>query len=123
MLSLPSSVRIYLFASPTDMRKGFDGLAALVKASRLDVFSGHLFVFVSRRGDRAKVLSWERGGFVLWYKRLESGRFRRPMLPAGAVQVTLEPDQLTLLLEGIDLRQVRRPKRWVPQEIDSGIRS
>jgi transposase len=119
MLSLPSSVRIYFFATPTDMRKGFDGLVALVRASGLNAFSGHLFVFVSRRGDRAKVLSWERGGFVLWYKRLERGRFRRPQIRSGATQVRLEADQLTLLLEGIDPTTVRRPKRWAPKGIDT----
>lgn len=119
MLSLPASVRIYFFAEPTDMRKGFDGLTALVKAAELNEYSGHLFVFVSRRGDRAKILSWERGGFVLWYKRLERGRFRRPELAPGVDQVRLDPDQLTLLLEGIDLKRVRRPKRWSPKVIDT----
>jgi transposase len=123
MLSLPSSVRIYFFTAPTDMRKGHDGLTALVKAAELDEFSGHLFVFVSRRGDRAKILSWERGGFVLWYKRLEVGRFRRPHLEPDATQVILEPDQLTLLLEGIDLKTVRRPKRWSPKVIDKRSRA
>ena len=120
MLSLPAAVRIYFFTEPTDMRKGFDGLTALVKGAELNEYSGHLFVFVSRRGDRAKILSWERGGFVLWYKRLERGRFKRPQVAAGAKQVRLDPDQLTLLLEGIDLTKVRRPKRWSPKGIDIG---
>ncbi len=119
MLSLPASVRIYLFAAPTDMRKGFDGLAALVTASGLDVFSGHLFAFVSRRADRAKVLTWQRGGFVLWYKRLERHKFRLPDLPPGASRVAIEADQLTLLLEGLDARQVKRPRRWEPKRIDT----
>ncbi len=123
MLSLPSVVRIYFFTAPTDMRKGHDGLTALVKAAELDEFSGHLFVFVSRRGDRAKILSWERGGFVLWYKRLEAGRFRRPHVEPDATQVILEPDQLTLLLEGIDLKKVHRPKRWSPKGIDKRSRA
>jgi transposase len=118
MLTLPSSVRIYFFAAPTDMRKGFDGLSALVRAAGMNEFSGHLFVFVSRRGDRAKVLTWERGGFVLWYKRLERGHFRRPLVAPGSTKIRLEPDQLTLLLEGIDLSSVRRPKRWTPKGID-----
>lgn len=123
MLSLPASVRIYYFTEPTDMRKGFDGLAALVRAAELDEYSGHLFVFVSRRADRAKVLSWERGGFVLWYKRLEKGHFRRPEVAAEQQQVCLEADQLTLLLEGIDLKKVRRPNRWVPKKlIDSAAK-
>jgi transposase len=123
MLSLPGSVRIYLFAEPTDMRKGFDGLSALVVASGLDVFSGHLFAFVSRRGDRAKVLTWQRGGFVLWYKRLEQGRFRRPEIPEGVGRVQLEADQLALLLEGIDQRGIKRPRRWEPRrKIDTARR-
>jgi len=121
MLSLPSSVRIYFFDGGIDMRKGFDSLAALVRTSGLDVFSGHLFVFVSRRCDRVKVLSWQRGGFVLWYKRLEQGRFRRPKLAADATRIELEPDQLILLLEGIDLASVRRAKRWEPKGIDKMI--
>jgi transposase len=118
MLTLPSSVRIYFFGKPTDMRKGFDGLTALVKAAGLNEFSGHLFVFVSRRADRVKVLTWERGGFVVWYKRLERGKFRRPQIGAETTQIRLEPDQLTLLLEGIDLNGVRRPRRWAPKGID-----
>lgn len=121
MLSLPASVRIYLFSEPTDMRKGFDGLTALVQAAGLTVYSGHLFVFLSRRADRAKILSWERGGFVLWYKRLEKGRFKRPALSPAKTQVSLDPDQLMLLLEGIDLSKVRRPKRWSPSGIDSQL--
>ena len=119
MLTLPSSVRIYFFAAPTDMRKGFDGLSALVRAAGMNEFSGHLFVFVSRRGDRAKVLTWERGGFVLWYKRLERSGFRRPAIAPGVSKIQLEPDQLTLLLEGIDLASVRRPRRWAPKGIDN----
>ncbi len=119
MLSLPASVRIYFFAEATDMRRGFDGLVRMVRDAGLNEFSGHLFVFVSRRGDRAKILTWERGGFVLWYKRLERGKFRRPQIAPNVTQVRLEPDQLTLLLEGIDLKSVRRPKRWTPKGIDT----
>ncbi len=121
MLSLPAAVRIYFFAAPTDMRKGFDGLRALVKASGLNEFSGHLFAFVSRRGDRVKILTWERGGFVLWYKRLERGHFRRPEIAPDATRIRIDPDQLTLLLEGIDLKSVRRPRRWAPKGIDTNV--
>ena len=71
-----------------------------------------------RACDRAKVLTWERGGFVLWYKRLEQGRFRRPPIAPDATQVRLEADQLMLLLEGIDMKNVRRPRRWAPKGID-----
>jgi transposase len=65
-------VRIYLAAGPTDMRKGFDSLASVVEgAMALDPFSGHLFVFRSRRGDRIKALYWDTDGYVLWYKKHE----------------------------------------------------
>jgi transposase len=102
MLSLPSSVRIYLATQPADMRKGHDGLAALVRQLGQEVFGGHLYVFMSKRKDRVKILTWERGGFVLWYKRLEKGRFRLPKaLPDGG-SVSLDWGQLSLLLE-VDL--------------------
>lgn len=115
MLKLPRSVRIYLACGPTDMRKGHDGLSTLVE-QRLgqDVYSGHLFVFVSRKGDRIKILTWDHGGFVLWYKRLEQGRFRLPAIDDEQTAVELESTQLTMLLDGIDYSRVRRPIRWEP---------
>ena len=96
------------------MRKGFDSLCGVVRRLGLDVFSGHLFVFVSRRGDRMKILAWERGGFVLWYKRLERGRFRLPRLTPGQTTVALDAAQLGMLREGIDYGSVRRPRHWEP---------
>ncbi len=115
MLTLPPSVKIYLFAAPTDMRKGHDGLSALVvNELRADLFSGHLFVFVSRRGDRVKILAWDRGGLALWYKRLEKGRFRLPRISEGSKSVQMDSGELSMLLEGIDYSRVRRPKRWEP---------
>ena len=116
MLTLPSSVKVYLCTEPTDMRKGHDGLAALVEHRLdLDVFSGHLFVFVSRRGDRLKVLFWDNGGFVLLYKRLEKGRFRVPQAAKDQKgTVALEASQLALLLDGIDYSRVKQPPRWSP---------
>lgn len=112
MLSLPSAVRIFLCLAPTDMRRSFDGLAAMVQTVlSQDPLSGHLFVFRSRRGDRVKVLYWDRDGYALWYKRLESGIFRFPQANAsGAVEVSAT--DLMLVLEGIDVRDVRRHKRY-----------
>ena len=115
MIGLPRAVKIYLATEPADMRKGFDGLAALVEAQGLDLYSGHLFVFVSKRADRVKVLTWDRGGFVLYYKRLERGRFRRPVVSADAESVLLDAGQLAMLLDGVDLRRVRRTRAWEPK--------
>jgi transposase len=115
MLTLPPSVRIYLATEPTDMRKGHDGLAALVKQGLgHDVYSGHLYVFVSRKGNRIKILAWDHGGFILWYKRLERGRFRVPSVDAEQSAVELESTQLSMLLNGIDYSRVRKPIRWEP---------
>lgn len=115
MLSITSAVRIFLWTEPVDMRKGFDGLQALVRAADMDVFSGHLFVFVSRRADRAKILTWERGGFVLWYKRLSKGTFGvRRSGDATSVEL-LDPGQLAMLLDGVDYKKVRRSRRWEPK--------
>jgi transposase len=113
MLSLPSSVQIYLAAESTDMRKGFDGLAAAVIARGLEIYSGHLFVFVSKRRDRVKILTWDRGGFVLYYKRLERGRFKLPLISGDTVR--LDAGQLAMLLDGVDIKRVQRNIVWKPR--------
>lgn len=115
MLTLPPSVRIYLATGKVDLRRGHDGLGALVRNQwKLDVYGGHLFVFVGRRGDRCKILFWDHGGFVLYYKRLERGRFRVPSVPADGISVTIDATELAMLLDGIDVFSVKRPKRWEP---------
>ena len=115
MLTLPAAVRIYLALDPVDLRKSIDGLGALVRAGGADLYSGHLYVFRGRRGDKVKILSWDRGGFVLYYKRLERGRFRWPEAQAGASEVQMDATQLTMLLDGIDLKSVKRPRDWEPK--------
>jgi len=113
MLSLPPSVRIFLASEPVDGRRGMDGLAALVRESfGEDPLSGHLFVFRNRRGDRAKILYWDRSGFWLLQKRLERGVFRFPSAELPRVEV--EAAELALLLEGIDLAGARRRERFTP---------
>jgi len=114
MLNLPSSTRIYLAAEPIDIRKGFDALAGWVQANGLDVYSGHLFAFLSRRMTHIKVLTWSRGGFVIFYKRLEKGRFRFPERPPGSRTLHLDPTELAMLLDGIDIKTVQRSKVWTP---------
>lgn len=117
MLSLPPSVRIFLHTRSTDMRKGFDGLAALVvEHFGQDPLSGHLFVFRGRRGDRLKVLWWDRDGYALWMKRLEKGVFRLPAGPSDAAGVEVSCADLLMLLEGIEPAGIRRSKRFVPKK-------
>jgi len=120
MLRLPSlgemdrtlSARIYLATGSTDMRKGFDSLAALVREHlKHDPLSGSLFLFVGRTRDRLKILYWDSDGFALWYKRLEEGSFRLPSSGAGP-SVELKASELAMLLEGIDLRSIKRSRRF-----------
>ena len=103
---------MYLALGPTDMRKGFDGLAALVQTQLAqDPFAGHVFVFRGKRGDRLKLLYWDGQGLCLFAKRLERGRFVWPQARDGTV--TLTPAQLSMLLEGIDWRAPVRS--WRPE--------
>jgi transposase len=119
MLSLPTSVRILLAREPADMRKGFDGLAHLVQSVLAeDPFSGHLFVFRNRRGDRLKILYWAGDGFALWYRRLEKGAFRFPIPSETEVTgIPVKATDLLMLLEGVDLEHVKRQPRYVRQPV------
>ena len=111
MLSLSPAARIWLCLRPADMRKSFDGLAAMTRQVLLrdPLASGHLFVFVSRRADRLKALWWDGDGWALYAKRLERGTFRPPAVAGDSV--ALSPAELAMLLEGIDLSGARRRKR------------
>jgi transposase len=118
MLSLSLPGRVFLCTAPTDMRKSFDTLAALVQSHLgQDALSGDLFVFRSRRGDRIKLLYWDDDGYALWYKRLEEGSFVLPTpdgkrAAAGEHGLVLRPAELALLLAGVDLANLRRQKRY-----------
>src|SRR5262249_7065180 len=115
VMLLPPSVRIYLAVDPVDMRCGHDGLAAIVRTQwKVDLYSGHLFVFSGKRGDRLKILFFDRGGFVVYYKRLERGRFRLPRVRPGSTSVELDAAELSMLLSGIDVDRVQRPQLWRP---------
>ena len=111
MINFPPTVRIFLAVGPADLRKGFDGLAALTSSTiGLDPLCGHLFVFRNRRGDRLKILYWDRDGYALWYKRLERGVFRFPQPTANHIEVS--PAEMAAILAGIDLRTAGRQRRY-----------
>ncbi len=121
MIGLPSlrtldgtqGTRIWLAVEATDMRCGFDRLAERVRAViGQDPLSDSLFIFRSRRGDRLKVLTWDRDGFVLWYKRLEAGVFKLPRVKDGARSVELRASELAMILDGIDMTKLKRVPRY-----------
>ena len=114
MLTLGTG-RIFLATVPVDMRRGHDGLVAFVRGQLgADPYQGDLFVFVGRTRDRLKILGWDRGGFVLVYKRLARGRFRLPSLTQSSTSVTIDKTELAMILGGFDPASARRQPAWSP---------
>ena len=111
MLMLSRSVRIFIATEPTDMRRSFDRLSEMARrVVGQDPLSGHFFVFFNRPRDRVKILVWERGGFAIWYKRLEEGFFKLPPAKGGVLE--LDAAELTLILEGIELADAEKQPRY-----------
>jgi transposase len=118
MLSISAATQVYLVAGATDMRKSFNGLMAIVKNElQQDVLSGHIFAFSNRRRNRVKLLFWDRSGLWVCAKRLERGTFAWPQEPQGSIE--LSPDELTLLLGGIDLQDAER-RDWYRRPLATG---
>ena len=113
MLTLPSAVKIFVYTQPTDMRCGFNKLSMLAESfMRADPFSGHLFVFFNKSGDKCKILFWDRTGFVIWYKQLQEGTFEKLPVKPNESSIEVDVAKLTWILEGIDLWKARRRKRY-----------
>jgi len=111
MLSIPSTVPIFLYTEPTDMRKGFDGLSGIVRSAfKADPLDGSLFLFINRRRDRLKVLHWDGGGFWLYYRLLESGTFET--ITSEGPCARIDGTQLAMLLGGVSLVGAKRRKRY-----------
>lgn len=104
---LPSGLKVFIANQPLDMRKSFNGIAAIIQSQfQRPANSGHLFVFLNRKNDKIKLFYWDRNGFAQWYKQLENGRFRIPRFNQKLSEVSVS--DLTLLLEGIDLTHPQR---------------
>ena len=117
MFSLSERHRYFLYRAPTDMRKGFDGLSGAVRTDLgLDPLSGDVFIFLNSRRTHMKLLVWEASGFVLYYKRLERGRFEYPDTVQAGESIVISWPQLMLIIQGIDLKSVRHRKRFLLPE-------
>ena len=115
MIALPPQIRIFLYRSPTDMRKSFNGLLGLTESAlKPDPLSGSLFVFVNRRRDRVKILYWGQTGYCIWYQQLQKGTYQLPRHESldGQEAVELSRSELSLILDGIDLASVRQRPRF-----------
>lgn len=112
MLTLPSSVRVFLALAPADMRGSFDSLAGQVRRMSLDPQDGHLYVFTNARKTLMKVLFFDRSGWCIFSKRLELGTFQIPAVAEGQLQLKIDPAVLGLILEGVDLSRAPRRRRY-----------
>lgn len=111
MLSFSSHQRYFLYRGATDMRKGFNGLSGIVRTHMAyELLSGDVFIFLNKRRDRNKLLVWDRNGFVVWYKVLEQGTFEMPLAKNETLEMSWTDIQL--LLEGIEIKSVKRRKRY-----------
>ena len=112
MLYLPDHRRCFLYQGVADMRKSFDGLGGLVKQQmQLPLLSGDVFIFINKRRNQLKLLSWDTDGFCVYHKRLEKGSFELPSA-TGNTSIILTALQLRLLLAGIQLTSIRHRPRF-----------
>jgi len=113
---LPRAVRVYVATEPVNLRKSFEGLSNEVRGVlSLDPLNGHVFLFLNRRKNQVKLLVWTRGGFTILHKRLERGTFVfAEHGGATAKSVEIDVHELSMLLEGIDIRLARASARWEP---------
>jgi transposase len=117
MLSFTPATQIFLVRGPTDMRKSFNGLMAIVKNDlKADILSGHLFVFSNRSRNRIKIIVWDRSGLWVCAKRLEKGTFAWPEVSGDSIELTAA--ELALLLGGLDLKDTRK-RKWYSLKVSS----
>jgi len=108
VLSFAPTTRIFVALEPVDMRGSFDALAGHVRRLHADPLDGHLYLFVNKRRRLLKALWFDRTGWAIYSKRLERGTFELPKVDGDARKVAIDPAQLAMILEGIDLRARRR---------------
>lgn len=111
MMHLPPDTKVYLALGATDMRKAINGLSIIVSEQmRLDIFSGHLFVFCNRKRTILKILYWDKNGFCMWQKRLEKDRFKWPETPKQVMGITCR--ELSWLIAGLNIHQAHKPLKY-----------
>lgn len=105
------SVKIWLYTEPTDMRKSYTGLSALVRQKlKENPLSGHYFVFINRKKTQTKILYFDRSGYCIWSKRLEQGQFNTGKTLQN--KVVIDGTRLKMILEGIEVKKIRQYKRF-----------
>ena len=113
MLAVASTARVYLYMQAVDMRRSYDGLHAIVQSEfARDIRLGDYFMFINRRRDRLKIIWWDRDGLAIYMKRLESGSIQKPLVDSNSKSLIMDQAQLSMLLTGIDVSNIKRRKRF-----------
>jgi transposase len=113
VLAVAPTTRVYLYMHQVDMRRSFDGLMAIVQSEfNRDIRLGDYFMFINRRRDRIKIIWWDRDGLAIFMKRLESGTVQKPASAGKEKSLVIDPTQLSMLLTGIDVSNIKRRKRY-----------
>jgi transposase len=113
MLHIEASCQYYLYSGDTDMRKGFDSLCGIISSQmQLNVLSGAIYIFINKRRNQVKLLLWEGDGLSLYYKRLESGTYERPLMEDYNAGCMIAPQQLQFILQGVALQKIQYRKRF-----------
>jgi transposase len=113
MFALTSEYNFHLFNGICDMRKGFNGLCGLVRNILLrDPCSGDVFMFVNKKRDKMKLLHWQGGGFVLYYKQLERGKFELPRYESIGGSIEINYAKMVMIVDGISIRNLEKKERY-----------
>jgi transposase len=113
MLSVASTARVYLYMQAVDMRRSYDGLHAIVQSEfTRDIPLGDYFMFINRRRDRIKIIWWDKDGLAIFMKRLESGSIQKPIVVGNSKSLIIDHAELSMLLTGIDVSNIKRRKRF-----------
>lgn len=120
MFTLGSTHRFQMFSKPTDMRKSFDALSGLIENHlNQSPRNGEVFVFINKPRNKIKLLHWSGSGFVLYYKRLESGTFEHPSYDIEAGSYQLSYTQMVMLIDGICIKNIEKKRRYTTPEKDA----
>jgi len=111
MFALNDSQKYYLYTKPTDMRKSFDSLSGLVRIGmQCNPVSGEVFIFINKKRNMLKILNWQEGGFVLYFKRLEAGTFRVPQTEENQIKISYT--ELSMIVAGLWTKTIEKKQRF-----------
>jgi transposase len=118
MFALTADNIFHMYSLPTDMRKSFDALSGLVRNNLgYNPINGEVFIFINKRRDKIKLLHWQGSGYLLYYKRLETGTFELPRYDASVGSISLSYAQIIMIMDGLSIKNLQQRKRYTPFKV------